>query len=123
MSLVNDFYKKGSVTREELRTLLILMNPVCPHITEEMNELIGAKKPIYECEWPKFDESALVKDEIEVAVQVNGKIRAKMMLPVGMEQDAVRELVLENDEVKPWIEGKTVVKFIAIRNIVNVVVK
>ncbi|MBQ2111569.1 MAG: leucine--tRNA ligase, partial [Clostridia bacterium] len=123
MSLVNDFYQNGSVTKDELRTLLILMNPVCPHITEEMNELIGFTTPIYASKWPEYDESALAKDEIEVAVQVNGKIRARMLIPVGMEQDALRELVLGNEEVKPWVEGKTVVKFIAIRNIVNVVVK
>ncbi|MBQ5487774.1 MAG: class I tRNA ligase family protein, partial [Clostridia bacterium] len=123
MSLVNDFYQNGSVTKDELRTLLILMNPVCPHITEEMNELIGFTTPIYASKWPQYDESALVKDEIEVAVQVNGKIRARMNIPVGMEQEALRELVFANDEVKPWVDGKTVVKFIAIRNIVNVVVK
>ncbi len=123
MSLVNDFYSKGSVTREELRTLLILMNPVAPHITEEMNELIGYDAPIYASKWPICDESALVKDEMEIAIQVNGKVRAKMNVPVGMEQDALRELVLANPEIIPWIEGKNVVKFIAIRNIVNVVVK
>ncbi len=123
MSLVNDFYKKGDVTRDELHTLLVLMNPVCPHITEEMNELIGFTTPIYQETWPKFDEAALRKDEIEIAVQVNGRIRAKMMIPVGMEQEELRALVLDNEEIKPWIEGKTVVKFIAIRNIVNVVVK
>ena len=123
MSLVNDFYQKGDVTRDELHTLLVLMNPVCPHITEEMNELIGFTAPIYEGEWPKHDEAALVKDEMEIAVQVNGKIRARMNVPVGMEEAALRELVLSNDEVKPHVEGKNIVKFIAIRNIVNIVVK
>jgi leucyl-tRNA synthetase len=120
---VNDFYQKGDVTRDELHTLLVLMNPVCPHITEEMNEMIGFTTPIYESEWPKHDEAALVKDEMEIAVQINGKVRAKMMIPVGMEEAALRELVLANDEVKPHVDGKNIVKFIAIRNIVNIVVK
>lgn len=123
MSLVNDFYAKGNVTRDELHTLLVLMNPVAPHITEEMNSLIGFGIPIYETKWPVCDEKALVKDEMEIAVQVNGKVRAKMLIPVGIETEALREIVLNNDEVKPWINGKNIVKFIAIRNIVNVVVK
>lgn len=123
MSLVNDFYAKGDVTRDELHTLLVLMNPVAPHITEEMNSLIGFTTPIYETKWPAYDEKALVKDEMEIAVQINGKVRAKMLIPVGMEPDALREVVFGNDEIKPWIEGKSIVKFIAIRNIVNVVVK
>ena len=123
MSLVNDIYAKGDVTRDELHTLLVLMNPVAPHITEEMNSVIGFDKPIYETEWPKFDEAALVKDEMEIAVQINGKVRAKMSIPVGMETEALRKLVLENEEVLPWVEGKNIVKFIAVRNIVNIVVK
>lgn len=123
MSLVNDFYQKGDVTKDELHTLLVLMNPVCPHITEEMNELIGFSTPIYASEWPKHDEAALVKDEMEIAVQINGKVRARMMIPVGMDEAALREMVLSNDEVKPHVEGKNIVKFIAIRNIVNIVVK
>lgn len=123
MSLVNDFYAKGDVTRDELHTLLVLMNPVAPHITEEMNSLIGFTTPIYETKWPTYDEKALVKDEMEIAVQINGKVRAKMLIPVGMEPDALREVVFGNDEIKPWIEGKSIVKFIAIRNIVNVVIK
>lgn len=123
MSLVNDFYSNGSVTREELHTLLILMNPVTPHITEEMNQLIGYTTPIYESKWPICDESALVKDEMEIAVQINGKVRAKMNVAVGMETDALKEYVLANPDVTPWIEGKNIVKFIAIRNIVNIVVK
>ena len=123
MSLVNDFYSNGSVTREELHTLLILMNPVTPHITEEMNQLIDYTTPIYESKWPICDESALVKDEMEIAVQINGKVRAKMNVAVGMETDALKEYVLANPDVTPWIEGKNIVKFIAIRNIVNIVVK
>ncbi len=123
MSLVNEFYALGSVTKEELHTLLVLMNPVAPHVSEEINELIGYSEPIYTVSWPKWDESALVKDEIEIAVQVNGKVRAKMNIESGMEQETLKALVLSNEELKPYIDGKTIVKFIAVRNIVNIVVK
>lgn len=123
MSLVNDFYAKGSVTCEELRLLLILLNPVAPHITEEMNELIGYDTPIYASKWPVCDESALVQNEMEIAVQVNGKVRAKMNVAVGMDQSALKEIVLSNPDIEQWVSGKSIVKFIAIRNIVNVVVK
>lgn len=123
MSLVNDFYAKGSVTCEELRTLLILLNPVAPHITEEMNELIGYDTPIYASKWPVCDESALVQNEMEIAVQVNGKVRAKMNVAVGMDQNKLKEIVLSNPDIEQWVSGKNIVKFIAIRNIVNVVVK
>ncbi len=123
MSLVNDFYAKGSVTCEELRTLLILLNPVAPHITEEMNELIGYDTPIYASKWPVCDESALVQNEMEIAVQINGKVRAKMNVAVGMDQNELKEIVLSNPDIEQWVSGKNIVKFIAIRNIVNVVVK
>lgn len=123
MSLVNEFYAAGSVSREELHTLLVLMNPVAPHVSEEMNALIGYDRPIYTLEWPKWDEQALVKDEIEIAVQINGKVRAKMTVASDMDPDALKALVLANDEIAQYIEGKTVVKFIAVRNIVNIVVK
>lgn len=123
MSLVNDFYAKGSVTCEELRLLLILLNPVAPHITEEMNELIGYDTPIYASKWPVCDESALVQNEMEIAVQINGKVRAKMNVAVGMDQSALKEIVLSNPDIEQWVSGKSIVKFIAIRNIVNVVVK
>lgn len=123
MSLVNDFYQNGSVAKDELRILLVLLNPVCPHITEEMNELIGFAEPIYKSVWPKFDESALVKDEIEIAVQINGKVRARMNVPVGIEEVPLKELVLANDDIRPFVDGKTIIKFIAIKNIVNIVVK
>lgn len=123
MSLVNDFYAKGSVTCEELRLLLILLNPVAPHITEEMNKLIGYDTPIYASKWPVCDESALVQNEMEIAIQINGKVRAKMNVAVGMDQSALKEIVLSNPDIEQWVSGKSIVKFIAIRNIVNVVVK
>lgn len=123
MALVNDFYAKGNVTREELHTLLLLMNPAAPHITEELNETIGYDTPLYASDWPKYDENALILNEMEIAIQINGKVRAKMTIAADTEQEALKALVLANEALKPYLEGKTVVKFIAIRNIVNIVVK
>ena len=121
MSFVNDVYASGSITRDELRTLLILLDPFAPHIAEEMNEQLGFA-PLYEAKWPVWDEAALVKNEQELGIQVNGKLRTKLTVPADISQDALRELVLADPALAPWLEGKTVRKFIAIRNIVNVVV-
>ena len=121
MSFVNDIYANGSITKDEMRTLLILLDPFAPHIAEEMNEALGFA-PLYEAKWPEFDESALVKNEQELGIQVNGKLRARMTVPTDIPADELQKLVLANPELTQWIEGKTVRKFIAIRNIVNVVV-
>ena len=121
MSFVNDIYAKGSITKDELRTLLILLDPFAPHIAEEMNEKLGFK-PIYESEWPKWDENALVRNDVELGIQVNGKLRTRMTVPADISQDDLKELVLGNPELDSWLKGKTVRKFIAIKNIVNVVV-
>ncbi len=122
MSFVNDIYAKGSITKDEFHTLLALLNPVAPHMTEELNELLGYEEPLYITAWPKWDEAALVANTVELGVQVNGKVRARVTLPVGLSKEETEQQVLANDEVKPWIEGKTVRKVIVVKNIVNIVV-
>ena len=122
MSFVNDVYAKGDITREELHTLLTLLNPVAPHITEEMNELLGFETPLYASAWPKWDEAALVASKIELGVQVNGKVRARVTVPAGLSKEETEARVLAAPEVQPWIKGKTVRKVIAVKNIVNIVV-
>ena len=122
MSFVNDVYAKGDITREELHTLLTLLNPVAPHITEEMNELLGFETPLYASAWPKWDEAALVASTIELGVQINGKVRARVTVPAGLSKEETEARVLAAPEVQPWIEGKTVRKVIAVKNIVNIVV-
>ncbi|MBR6109190.1 MAG: leucine--tRNA ligase [Clostridia bacterium] len=120
MSFVNDVYANGSITRDEMRTLLILLDPFAPHIAEEMNEILGFE-PLYEAKWPVWDEAALVKNEQELGIQVNGRLRTRMTVPADISKEDLQELVLNNPELSPWIEGKTLKKFIAIKNIVNVV--
>ena len=121
MSLVNDFYAKGSITRDELHTLLLLLDPFAPHMTEEINEAMGYA-PLYKTPWPTYEESALVADTVEYGVQVNGKVRARLALPADMDKAAVEQAALAAEPVQPFLSGKTVRKVIVVKNIVNIVV-
>ena len=122
MSLVNDFYAKGSITRDELHTLLLLLDPFAPHIAEEMNEALGFEEPLYRTPWPTYEESALVADTVEYGIQVNGKVRARLALPADMDKGAVEQAALAAEPVQPFLSGKTVRKVIVVKNIVNIVV-
>lgn len=123
MSLLNRFYGTGSVTEGELKTFLILLNPFAPHITEEMyNELLGGI--CSEQSWCEYDESLCVEDTVEIAVQINGKIKAKLSVAAGLDKDALVNAAMESDEVKKLIEGKQIVKSIGVPGkLVNIVVK
>ena len=120
MALVNDFYARGSVTRDELRTLLALLFPAAPHIAEEINELLGFS-PLYEASWPAYDESALLAESVEYGLQVNGKLRARLTLDASLSAAEVEQAVLAAEELAPFLEGKTVRKVIVVKNVVNVV--
>ena len=111
MSFVNDVYANGSVTRGELRALLLCLNPVAPHITEEMWESCGFGEPIYRQSWPTWDESKLVADEVEIAVQIKGKVRARIMVPATLTKEDGEKL-LENETVKKLVGGAQVKKLI-----------
>jgi leucyl-tRNA synthetase len=121
MSLTNDFYAKGSLTKDELHTLILLLAPVAPHICEEINQNLGFG-PLHHAPWPVYDESALVDDEIEFGVQVNGKVRGRVTLSASLDPKAIEAAALACEEVKPFLEGKTIRKVIVVRNIVNIVV-
>ena len=124
MTLINDFYKKGSVTKAELKTFLTLLNPVAPHITEEIWSLEGFDGRIYNTEWPEYDEAKTVENEIEIAVQISGKVRGKIMIAVDEDKDSVITKAKENEAIAPLLEGKTIVKEIYVPGkIVNIVVK
>ena len=112
MTLVNQMYAKGHVTRGEVRILLQLLNPVAPHITEEMNELCGFGEALVRAPWPKVDEKALIKDEIEIAVQVNGKVRGRMMVPSTLTRDNANEYFLNNEEALRMIGTSTPKKLV-----------
>ena len=124
MSLVNDFSKKGSVTKGEYKTLITLLNPVAPHMTEELWLTYGNGELLSLQPWPKYDEGKTVDDEIEIVVQINGKFKDKLMIPAGLDKDGTQEAAMNTEKIKGLIEGKNVVKVIAVPGkLVNIVVK
>ena len=124
MTLVNEMYAAGSVTKGELGTLLKLLNPVAPHITEEMWESLGLGEPIYKQSWPTWDEAAMVKSEVEIAVQVAGKVRGRIMIPADMTKEQAEKELPEHPEVQKILAGKTLVKVIFVPGrLVNLIAK
>ncbi|MDO5477952.1 MAG: leucine--tRNA ligase [Clostridia bacterium] len=124
MALVNDFYKKGSVTRGEYKTLITLLNPFAPHITEELWEMLSFGGVLSDTSWPKFDEAKTVDDEIELAVMMGGKIKAKIIVTSDATEDAIKEVALADAKVKEALSGKTIVKIIVVPGkLVNIVAK
>ena len=90
MSLINDFYKAGKVTRDEFKTLLILLNPVAPHMTEELWQIMNYGGRLYQTSWPTYEEAKTVESEVEIAVQVNGKVRATIKIAADIsKEDAI----------------------------------
>lgn len=124
MSLVNEFYKVGNITRKEFELLLLLLNPVAPHITEELWEMAGFCGRIYQSSWPAYDEAKTVEDEIEIAVQINGKVKATVKVRKEAETEEVKPIVMALPSVAQAIEGKTIVKEIYVKGrIYNLVIK
>ena len=123
MTLLNQISDKGSITKGEMRSLLIMLNPFAPHITEEMyNNIFGGI--LSEQSWVTYDEALCVDETIEIVVQINGKVRAKLNIPADADQDAMIAAALENESIKPLVDGKTIVKKIAVpKKLVNIVVK
>ncbi len=124
MALVNEFYAKGSITRGEMRILLLLLNPDAPHITEEMWEDCGFSGRLYQQPWPDWDESKTVEDMITIAVQINGKAKGTLSIPKDADQAAAMAAFHADERLMNQIAGKTVVKEIYVPGrIVNVVVR
>lgn len=124
MSLVNSFIKDEKITKGEFNTLLILLNPVAPHITEELFSLIGNKTAIYQSQWPAFDEELTKEATVTIAVQTNGKVRASIEIEVDEDEESVRQKAMAQIPVKKFIEGKTIVKEIYVKGkIYNIVVR
>jgi len=124
MSLVNEFYGSESITRGEMRDFLILLNPFAPHITEEMWEQAGFEGMLNQQPWVKWDEEKAKEDIIELAVQVNGKVRGTISLPVDASQETARSLAQKDENITRHIEGKNIVKEIYVPGkIYSIVVK
>ena len=112
MTLVNEIYAAGSVTMGEMRTLLLLLNPVAPHITEEMWERCGFEGTMMRQSWPTWDEAAMVRSEIEIAVQVCGKVRGRIRVPADMTREQAEAELPTREDVQKLLGGKTVMKVI-----------
>ena len=123
MILANAYDEKETITKDDYRLLLILLNPMAPHITEELNEELGFK-PICESEWPVYDEDKTVESVKDIAVQVNGKVRGTIQISIEDDEQSIKERAMECENVKKHIDGKEIVKVIVIKGkIVNIVVK
>jgi leucyl-tRNA synthetase len=131
MELINSLTKYETLPLEEInvellnkcfKTFIQLLAPCAPHFAEEVWEMLGGKSSIFYTEFPVCDEKALVKDEIEVAVQVNSKIRTKIMLANGLSQDEIKEILYVNDKLKDDLNGKEIKKLIIVPNrLINII--
>ncbi len=124
MIFVNECYRVEKIYRPYALDLIKMLSCIAPHLGEEMWSLLGQEGSIAYAKWPTYDESKLVSQEHEMGVQVNGKLRAKMMVSIDMDQDEIKELALSQPNVKNHTEGKNVAKIIIVKDkIVNIVVK
>jgi len=124
MTLVNEMYATGSVTKAELKTLIQLLNPVAPHITEEMWERNGFGSGMMRAPWPQWDEAAMVKSEIEIAVQVCGKVRGHIMVPADLTKEQAESTLASHEGVQRFLAGKNLVKVIYVPGrLVNFIAK
>ena len=124
MALLNDFYKKGQINKAEFAALITLLNPVAPHITEELWQKLGHTDYLYQQTWPEYDETKTVESTVEIAVQVNGKVKAKLNVSLDDTQEAVKEKVFAASSVQAAVDGKNIVKEIYVKGkIYNIVVK
>ena len=121
MAILNDFYKKGSITKGELKTLIILLNPVAPHITEEMWQAIGCEGRVYQQTWPEYDEAKTVESSVEIAVQINGKVKGTL----GIQKDDPKDEVIAKakEAIADKLTGNIVKEIYVPGRLVNIVMK
>lgn len=124
MTLLNEIYLKKSITRGEMKTLITLLNPFAPHITEELYEVLDFGGMLNENKWPEYDEALCVDDTVEIVAQINGKVKAKAVISTSAQKDEVIALVKNDPKISELIDGKTIVKEIYVPGkLVNLVVK
>lgn len=124
MALVNDINGHGKITRGEFKTLVTLLNPVAPHMTEELWEVLGFEGMLNQTKWPKYDEEKTVESIIEMAIQINGKVRARVSIPKDADKETVMNSVKADEKIKSQLEGKQIVKEIYVPGkICNIVIR
>ena len=124
MTLLNEYDKQDNITKGDLRVFITLLNPIAPHITEEINELQGLGPILCESKWPTYDESKIIDETFEMVVQVNGKVRGKVEVPSDATDEEMKSYALEIDNIKRYIEGRDIVKIIVVpKKLINIVIK
>lgn len=124
MTYVNEVYRAGKVNRDDFGKFLILLNPTAPHITEELWQICGFKGVLSKQAWPRFDEEKTIDNEIEIVIQINGRVKKKAVISASLSKEEMQEAAMQDSEIKELIAGKDIVKVIAVSGkLVNIVVK
>ncbi len=124
MALLNEIADTGSITKEEYRTFTLLLNPFAPHVTEEVWSVMGFGGVVTDQKWPAYDEEKCKENSIEIVAQINGKVRAKLVVPADIEADEAIALAKKDEKIAEAIEGKTIVKELYVKGrLVNIVVR
>jgi leucyl-tRNA synthetase len=124
MTLLNDVYAKGSINKAELKTFITLLNPFIPHVTEEIWQQAGFEGMLNETSWPAYDEAKCVDDEIEIAVQINGKVKERLMIPAEASNEEAISAAKAEPVIAKALEGMQIVKELYVKGrLVNIVVK
>jgi leucyl-tRNA synthetase len=122
MELTNAVYQMGA-DREVFSRLVIMLSPITPHFSEELWQELGNRESIFKSYWPQYDPELLVEENVELVIQVNGKIRSKIQVPRSIPEDKLKELVLEDEKLAAWLEGRPPKKFIVVpQRLVNIVI-
>ncbi|KAB3533113.1 leucine--tRNA ligase [Alkaliphilus serpentinus] len=131
MELVNELYKykelediDGGLVEEGITTVIVLLAPFAPHFTEELWAITKGEGSVHKLSWPKYSKEAIVQDEVEVVIQINGKLKDKITIPSDMTKEAMEELAFNNEKIQSILEGKSIVKVITVpKKLINIVVK
>ena len=134
MELVNTIYQFNiastrdeqalAVIKEAIETVILLLSPIAPHITEELWKKLGKQESLFKTSWPHHDAAAIVEEEILIVIQVNGRLRSRVTVPVGSSEEEIKKLALSDERARKWMEGKEIKKVIVVpKKLVNVVVK
>jgi leucyl-tRNA synthetase len=114
--------ERPALMREAVETLLLLLGPFCPHLTEELWSVLGHAHSLFQCPWPQADPAALTREEITVVVQVDGKVRSRLTVETGAREDRVTALALADDRVRPWLASRRVARVVVVPGrLVNIV--
>ena len=124
MSMINEFYRLKRINKAEFKTFIQLLNPFAPHMTEELNQIMGFSKTLADTPWPTFDEEKLIDNEVEIPVQINGKLKGTVKVPMDSNEDVAKEAVHSDAIISALIENKNIIKEIYVKNkIYNIVIK